>query len=86
LLAIGRGRKDSLPQEDRVRGKTLVIALLAAVLVAFGGIVLLAFTGGSSHVPRAAPGVGFSTDRREASVPSEPAAIDGGPAAPDASR
>jgi hypothetical protein len=45
-----------------LRGKTLVIVLLGAVLVAFGGIVALGLTGGSRHVPKGAPGISFTAE------------------------
>jgi hypothetical protein len=56
-----------------VRGKTLVIVLLGAVLFAFGAIVVLAMTGGSRHVPPSAPGIGFTATPPSGAADAAPA-------------
>lgn len=40
-------------------GKTVVLALLAAILGMFAIVVVVGMTGGSQHVPGSAPGIGF---------------------------
>lgn len=66
----------------KIEGKTLAIGLLL-VLFGFAGLVFwIGLTGGSKHVPRSAPGIGFSL-----TPPSEPApsfAVMAKPGAPDA--
>lgn len=45
-----------------VQGKTLLLGLLGSLLVAVGLVFYFGVTGGSTHVPLAKPGVGFTTD------------------------
>ena len=52
----------NLPPRARsstVRGKTLVLVLIGAILAVFGILIWVGMSGGSQHVPGATPGVGF---------------------------
>lgn len=45
-----------------VKGKTLILGVLGALFVVLGLLFWAAMTGGSTHVPLSAPGIGFGMD------------------------
>ena len=63
------------PKPDPVKGKTLILGLLGALLFVVGLLFWMGMNGGSTHVPMGKPGVGFTADDAGTSA-----------AAPDAAR
>jgi hypothetical protein len=53
-----------------VKGKTLILGVLGALVVVVGLLFWAGMTGGSTHVPLSAPGVGFTVDDTGAATPS----------------
>jgi len=45
-----------------VKGKQLLLGLLLALVLVVGGVFYFGVSGGSTHVPPAKPGIGFTTD------------------------
>ena len=69
-----------------VKGKTLILGILGAMVVVIGLLFWAGMTGGSTHVPLSAPGIGFTVDDAgtRAGDPTAPAAnAANGPAAWD---
>lgn len=54
--------KPARTQRNAVKGKTLILGLLAALVIAMGLLFWIGTHGGSTHVPQSRPGVGFSVD------------------------
>jgi hypothetical protein len=54
----------------QIEGKKLVIGFLAALFGLAGIVFVIGLTGGSKHVPRSAPGVGFSATPLPEPAPS----------------
>lgn len=50
------------PGPAPVKGKTLILGVLGALVVVVGLLFWAGLTGGSTHVPLSAPGVGFTVD------------------------
>ena len=50
------------PGPAPVKGKTLILGVLGALVVVVGLLFWAGMTGGSTHVPLSAPGVGFTVD------------------------
>jgi hypothetical protein len=50
------------PGPAPVKGKTLILGVLGALVVVVGLLFWVGMTGGSTHVPLSAPGVGFAVD------------------------
>ena len=50
------------PQNPPIKGKTLILGVLGALVVVVGLVFWAGMTGGSTHVPLSAPGIGFTTD------------------------
>ncbi|MBX3190451.1 MAG: hypothetical protein KF819_25850 [Labilithrix sp.] len=55
-----------------MRGRTLVIAFLAAVVLTAGVIFWIGMSGGSTHVAPGKPGVGFAAPATPTAAPSRP--------------
>jgi len=71
------------PQNPPIKGKTLILGVLGALVVVVGLVFWAGMTGGSTHVPLSAPGIGFTTDdagstASAAAAPAATAAWDGG--------
>lgn len=43
---------NKVPSAPNTRGRHVVLFLLAAILLAVGGIIAIGMTGGSKHIPR----------------------------------
>jgi hypothetical protein len=50
------------PKPAPIKGKTLILGVLAALVVTVGLLFWAGMTGGSTHIPLSAPGIGFTTD------------------------
>ena len=50
------------PENRPVKGKTLILGILGALVVTVGLLFWAGMTGGSTHVPLSAPGIGFTVD------------------------
>jgi hypothetical protein len=66
------------PKPAPIKGKTLILGVLGALVVTVGLLFWAGMTGGSTHVPLSAPGIGFTTDE---AGPSAPAPGSAGPSA-----
>jgi hypothetical protein len=66
-----------------IKGKTLILGVLGALVVVVGLLFWAGMTGGSTHVPLSAPGVGFTVDDTGAATPSPSATASGAAAAWD---
>src|SRR5947209_20146500 len=58
------------PKPAPVKGKTLILGVLGALIVVVGLLFWAGMTGGSTHVPLSAPGIGFTTDDAAPSIPA----------------
>ncbi|MDB5214854.1 MAG: hypothetical protein JWO86_2781 [Myxococcaceae bacterium] len=68
------------PKPAPVKGKTLILGVLGALFLVVGLLFWAGMTGGSTHVPLSAPGIGFAVDDAGAATASSNGAI----GAPDA--
>lgn len=66
-----------------IKGKTLILGVLGALFVVVGLLFWAGMTGGSTHVPLSAPGVGFTVDDTGAATPAASATATGDAAAWD---
>jgi hypothetical protein len=66
-----------------VKGKTLILGVLGALLLVVGLLFWAGMTGGSTHVPLSAPGIGFGMDDAAAKT-TAPGAEGKGPDGPGA--
>ena len=72
------------PPNRPINGKTLILGVLGALVVVVGLLFWAGMTGGSTHVPLSAPGIGFGhDDAAPPAAPSGPGAAAEGPAAWD---
>lgn len=69
-------RRVKAPQNRPIDGKTLILGVLGALVVVVGLLFWAGMTGGSTHVPLSAPGIGFVMDdagaRATATGPNAP--------------
>lgn len=56
-----------VPSAPNTRGRQLVLFLLAAIVLAVGGIMAIGMTGGSKHIPRSRLPVEAGADAGDAS-------------------
>ena len=50
------------PPVKSVQGKTLIVALLGALVLVVGLVFWIGMSGGSTHIPLSKRGVGFTVD------------------------
>ena len=62
------------PKPAPIKGKTLILGVLGALVVTVGLLFWAGMTGGSTHVPLSAPGIGFTTDDAGSNAGPSPAA------------
>jgi hypothetical protein len=55
-------RKRTAGAPAPVKGKTLILGVLGALFLVVGLLFWAGMTGGSTHVPLSAPGIGFGID------------------------
>ncbi len=58
------------PVPAPVKGKTLILGVLGALVVVVGLLFWAGMTGGSTHVPLSAPGIGFGLDDTGTTAPT----------------
>jgi hypothetical protein len=71
------------PVPAPVKGKTLILGVLGALVVVVGLLFWAGMTGGSTHVPLSAPGIGFTVDEAAAPTATPTATATGASAAWD---